>query len=192
MDHFGELDDPNARLPRDSEILKKAVEFMKPIAELFAKNKIQKDELSSVRDNLLKKMLGPNAPCARRRVSKKPSAADKDSKLDEKSSEKKDEGKDSSASSSGLNTTKKRPASANVKKRINFAKKSISQPEIKKETETKVKKETKKEAKPRIKKEANEKIEEQPADTEAEAAMTMEMLVEKPPAKDSLDRIMNP
>ena len=163
---------------------------MKPIAELFAKNKIQKDELSSVRDNLLKKMLGPNAP--RRRVSKKPSAADKDSKLDEKSSEKKDEGKDSSASSSGLNTTKKRPASANVKKRINVAKKSISQPEIKRETETKVKKETKKEAKPRIKKEANEEIEEQPADTEAEAAMTMEMLVEKPPAKDSLDRIMNP
>ena len=141
MDHFGELDDPNTRLPRDSEILKKAVEFMKPIAELFAKNKIQKDELSSVRDNLLKKMLGPNAPT--RRVWKKPAAADKDPKLDEKSSKKKDECKDSSASSSGPNTTpNKRPASANGKRRISFAKKSISKPEIKKETEKEVKKET--------------------------------------------------
>ena len=56
MGTFGIIEDEHERLPNDSDIVKKVMNVMQPIAEKFASNKAERAELYELRDESMKRL----------------------------------------------------------------------------------------------------------------------------------------
>lgn len=71
VDVFGPVEDQGRHLPRDSAVLARALDFMRPIAEKFAAGLVEHKELINLRNEMIKALATTSTP-----VKKRPASAE--------------------------------------------------------------------------------------------------------------------
>lgn len=106
LDQLGPIDDQRQQLPKESEVLKKGISIMQPLAEKYCRGEVSKDDLKQARDTAIKesgftifKQAAMKKPaCSKEPVPKKP-GTEKESIEKEPGTEKEDEASDTKSTS---------------------------------------------------------------------------------------------